>query len=538
MNRFLFWIPALGILVTPTIDLRSAIAADPIKAVTSQLTVTGTRCVSPIPLFCQAPDTAVRKVILQATESKSSESTSNTLSDGKLPNSKLPNPQNVEASGIRAFKVLATDFERTDKSGIISTLQVAPQLDRTAQLLPGKFLSIPVEFKIGEASKSGEFSGTLLIEHSQGDLSIPVALKLKDSIHFALLVLGVGVLLAVWLSTYQATGLDRDEISGQVARLRSQMQLDNSLDEESRSVAEIFRQQVEALLVDVANALDTKNWTEARKSLTDAQVVWTCWRKQRNDWIDQYRFVNESLRGYMTDGAIPEETNCAKALTLELNTTLRRMPSYSEPKQFAEFLAPVRSHFQRYLDASTRAKKLDRLFGDLSRQDSPNAEFFQADVVNLKNELDNLTPSNEDLYKLWNHQADRLEKELEEAIKKAISQPGNSSQIDTRSSPDSLPVAVQNIPTPSTIVTAPIDEKTLWWGQFWLQLYQGVGQGAAIVLLCGVGLNQLYGSNPIFGANPIGDYTSLLAWGFSAEVTRESIGKVLQRFKLPGLGEK
>jgi hypothetical protein len=44
----------------------------------------------------------------------------------------------------------------------------------------------------------------------------------------------------------------------------------------------------------------------------------------------------------------------------------------------------------------------------------------------------------------------------------------------------------------------------------------------------GSGFNQLYVENPTFGANPWKDYFALLAWGFGAEASRESIIKITQ----------
>ena len=80
------------------------------------------------------------------------------------------------------------------------------------------------------------------------------------------------------------------------------------------------------------------------------------------------------------------------------------------------------------------------------------------------------------------------------------------------------------------------EQKTAQQAGWRLQVFRWTGQGVAIALLCGAGFNQLYAANPIFGANPVADYTSLLAWGFTAEVTRDSVGKILQRFNLPLVG--
>ncbi|NEQ34316.1 MAG: hypothetical protein F6K04_25580 [Leptolyngbya sp. SIO4C5] len=46
-------------------------------------------------------------------------------------------------------------------------------------------------------------------------------------------------------------------------------------------------------------------------------------------------------------------------------------------------------------------------------------------------------------------------------------------------------------------------------------------------------MTELYGSNPTFGAEPLRDYLALLAWGFGAELTRESVVSATQNLGLP-----
>ncbi len=60
----------------------------------------------------------------------------------------------------------------------------------------------------------------------------------------------------------------------------------------------------------------------------------------------------------------------------------------------------------------------------------------------------------------------------------------------------------------------------------------------AIFLLGGAGFTQLYAVNNTFGVNGLTDYFALLAWGFGAEATRESVTKVLQEWKSPGFKQK
>lgn len=521
MSRSLFMFPVLTLLSVWAIAMPTALAADPVKAVSSQLTVTASRCISPIPQLCLTSKVESRQVIVQAAESKVPEST-------EVAQSKPP------AEDIKSFRILVTDFERKDNLGTIAEVQVTTQLNSQDDLSPGKFLAIPVQFDFSQATKSGEFNGSLVIEHSEGDLEIPVTLRIKDSLHLAIGVLGIGVLLAVGLASYQADGFDRDEVSSQVARLRSQIQLQmTGLNNVKRSVAEIFRDKVEAIASQCERHLDAKAWTEARKSLTEAQTVWDRWEQQQNDWLDLQQYVDQSLQTYLTDGSIPESTTANKELELNLSMTRRRMADCPTPEAFTELLKPLKEMFQRYLDASVQEKALDHLL----RLAGEGAEAFREAVVDCKNELNRLSPSDEAAFNSWHEKAKKLQADLKQEIaKQAPTTTGNTRNAANRP----IPIGVQALPKVSAIKADQnkADQDEAKKAQLRLKLYQGLGQGAMILLLCGIGLKQLYGASPTFGADPIADYTSLLAWGFSAEVTRDSVAKVLQRFQLPGSTEK
>ncbi len=61
-----------------------------------------------------------------------------------------------------------------------------------------------------------------------------------------------------------------------------------------------------------------------------------------------------------------------------------------------------------------------------------------------------------------------------------------------------------------------------------LQVFLLGTYGVMLVLLAGAGLNEVYGKRPTFGADLLGDYLTLLLWGFGAEATRDSIATALR----------
>ncbi|NEP76589.1 MAG: hypothetical protein F6K29_34610 [Okeania sp. SIO2G5] len=59
---------------------------------------------------------------------------------------------------------------------------------------------------------------------------------------------------------------------------------------------------------------------------------------------------------------------------------------------------------------------------------------------------------------------------------------------------------------------------------FYISSYIG-----SVIMLASVGFSSLYSDNPTFGANFFADYFSLVAWGFGAEATRDTVTKVVRK---------
>lgn len=59
---------------------------------------------------------------------------------------------------------------------------------------------------------------------------------------------------------------------------------------------------------------------------------------------------------------------------------------------------------------------------------------------------------------------------------------------------------------------------------FYISSYIGL-----VIMLSAVGFSSLYANNPTFGADFFADYFSLVAWGFGAEATRDTVTKVVRK---------
>ncbi|MCU0552312.1 MAG: hypothetical protein MUC48_23525 [Leptolyngbya sp. Prado105] len=504
MRFSFYWLVGFSILVSPYFWGDAAFAEGNVKAQTSQMTVTGIRCVIPQPL-CIEPTELSRTVILQSTQTGSATQASETVKE-----------KPAETRVIQAFRLVPTDLERKDNASVIPARWVTAQINDKTQLIPQKFLSLPVQFDLKQVPRSGEYIGTLFIEHSEGNVAIPVMIKIKDSWQFAVPLLAIGVALALLLAAYQAEGFDRDDITIRVGQLRSQMRTEVGDTTVEARTARIFQSKVEAYLVDVGTALETKNWVEARKSFTDAQASWNRWRKQRSAWIDLYEYVEEALVVHLGN-EISEDSVYGRDLKSELNRIKREMANCETPQQYSELLKPLKEKIQQFLNAGLEYQRLN----ELRNQMGSDGDQWQSALVDLDNRLNRIALDDGAGLKAWQDEAEKLKQHMQDSQK---------GMLDSRNIIQFVPASIRSIPNASKGKEQIAVQQASWR----IKAYQYVGHGVSIVLLSWVGFNQLYASNPIFGANAIADYSSLLAWGFTAEVTRDSVAKVLQRFKLPG----
>ena len=71
----------------------------------------------------------------------------------------------------------------------------------------------------------------MLVTYTDGEIIIPVNIKVKDNWFLPLLVLLLGVSLGIAISAYRNEGMARDEVLVKVGRIRSRVRADNEFDE-------------------------------------------------------------------------------------------------------------------------------------------------------------------------------------------------------------------------------------------------------------------------------------------------------------------
>ncbi|HNT77199.1 MAG TPA: hypothetical protein PKH77_19480 [Anaerolineae bacterium] len=435
----------------------------------------------------------------------------------------------------------------------------------TVNIAAGDLVTIPVNFDLQQAP-CGAFTGELLLSYEGGSLAVPVSVAVKDLPWLPLGALVVGVALGIGVSNYRARGRPRDEILVQLGQIRTQMKVDKDLEGLGRP----FFERVEAELVDVEVALEGQRWEVARQAAGRAEQVWLTWRRSRPDWLEQlkyYQALSEKLAAMSAPSFYLQEVRQAardalrtipdmldpqefrkklELLTAQINrfealemrltalaqvgegkgaapaAILRRKLYALDPDEesaYTQLAAEIEASFThaRKLALQTQIVKMEKMGADLSETEQAD---WSAKVAEFKQALAELTPEDEGGYLA-----------LQSAVAAAIDaiRP-NPNESFTAKGPQEMPPllaglpAIQVKPTAAKIVDA---RRRLRW-------FTWLTYSVAVVSLALAGFMELYAARPDFGANGIGDYFTLLAWGFGAEATRSAVADMVQGWGVTG----
>jgi hypothetical protein len=417
---------------------------------------------------------------------------------------------------IKNFQVSSLDLNRTDGIAVLPAAAILPQKTLINQNKPNE-LTVPVKFDLQKVPSSGEFNGKLRLSYQDGELTVPVTVRVKDHWLLPLIVLLIGTGLGVGVSIYRAQGRPRDEMLVRVSQLRVQMQDDKDL-----TKAEAFQSRVEAQLVDVRMALQGERWEEAQNAVKQAEMIWSKWTKGRTDWLAQLAYrdeLNERLQDM--NPSIPY----VQTVRRHLEDAVREAPELDSPRQLRDRLEELAQQLNRYIQLQTKLKQLNNL---LTQLPADQAALWQSKVQSWERQMDSLQPS--DLTKETNLQTE-VEGAIPEITQLVLQQEG------TGATAKGLPKLGLTMPllAPAPSVSSLTWEERASGASQRLKAFTLGSYVIAVVFLAGAGFSQLYVDQPTFGANPSKDYFALLAWGFGAEATRDAVTKVVQGWGLPGL---
>jgi len=376
-------------------------------------------------------------------------------------------------------------------------------------------LIVPLKFDLGKASSSGEFSGSLRLSDRTGSQSIPipVTVRVRDPWLLPLLMLLAGTGLGMGVSAYRAKGKPRDKILVRAGQLRSQMQDDRELEQ-----AEAFRNRLESSLVDIRMALQGERWEEGQTAIAQAEIIWSKWLKGRTDWLVQLQYA-KTLKERLQDQN--PNIQYIQLVSRGVENALRELPDLEEPHQLRDRLDELAQQINRFLQLQGKIKQLNGLTDQLLPEQKA---LWQPKVKSWEQQIESLPPAD-------SAESSRLQTEVDGAIVELT-------KLIVERSPTAA--ASKGVVTVPLIAPAPSARLLTWEEQGvkagkQLRLFYWTSYVIALVFLAGSGFSQLYVDNPTFGANPWKDYFSLLAWGFGAEASRETITKVVQGWSLSEL---
>lgn len=425
------------------------------------------------------------------------------------------------ATPLDEIQVIPLDLNHADGLAVLPRAVIQPNLSNPRP--SESFLSLPITFDFGLALRSGEFSGQLLVSYRQGEerqvRMIPLTVRIKDRWFVPLLVMVVGVLLGTRVSIYRTQGRPRDEILVRMGQLRSQMRGDGDL-----SQAPAFLRDLETHLIDADIALQAERWEEARTAIAQAETVWGNWRKGRLDWLAQGAYHDELADRIMQEPTM-EASPYLKTLYQRVDEIMDTAAN-ADPAAVHNQLDRCRQQMNQFLQLQAHLERFQQLVEELPILEQGG---WRSQLEHLTQQLHTLHPEDELPRQTLQQTLENAIAQLEQLVKQQGGQPP--------------PIA-----TPNLMIAAPalrtFSTVTAWSGRsinqrarLRLQIFSAGSYAIAVILLAGVGFLELYVNNPTFGATPWTDYFSLLAWGFGAEATRDSVTKVLQGW-VPGMASR
>ncbi|NEO11899.1 MULTISPECIES: hypothetical protein [unclassified Moorena] len=426
-------------------------------------------------------------------------------------------------NAVKDLQIISLDLNTQDGQEIFPAKLIQPTLP-VEEIEANSLLSLPIQFQLDDAPKSGEFSGEFLIKFSENELSVPLTVRIKDPFPIPLGVISIGVILSIAVSSYRNRGKLRDKILVRVGQLRTQLRSDPQLAETSlvdqfNSIPNPFKTRIEAHLLDVEMALQGERWNDGNQAITQAESVWLKWRKGREDWLALLNYSQTLEEKIPTTPDL--DPPYLQSVRRNLQLAIREAPDQN-PQDLYEQLDDCAKQINKYLQLDAKLRDLDNLLVETTIS-TQELQSWQRQQKNLRSKLNNLEPTDKKA-------AQELNGQIEKAITLLVKQiPPNSTKLGFLITQPELLQRAPGIETPRIVIQEPRLAKIRLW------IFSAISYAIAIVLLAGSGFIELYTYKSTFGANLWGDYGVLLAWGFGAEASRDAITKVVANLDLPGL---
>ncbi|MEO1296557.1 MAG: hypothetical protein AAFW75_12255 [Cyanobacteria bacterium J06636_16] len=423
--------------------------------------------------------------------------------------------------GIPALKAAASDLRRADGAALIpadkielNPLEIAVPENAPAQL------TITVD--LANASANGDFAGALYFYHNDGRQVVPLTVRVKAAPEWPWGVMILGVLIGIGLSIYRSEGQFRDEIIVQVSRLQNQMRSDEFLDKD-------FKASIESELVDVASALEDKDWEAGKAEVLEARNLWDRWKKYREDWVTQLNDGEQLIAQHFDSLADTVKSNAyMREVRDYIGLVHRKLRTgqYEFPQALKDDFSELRRQFVRYEEGDATVKHLKDIRSQAAFPNEQEAYWIN-ELRSLEARLQNLSPNDESKFKDWEADLENTRQALETEITNLAA--AEAEQTGTRGftgrSSSTLVLPATSL---GPEITIEAESRQVAQAPRNLRWANKSGQAVFVIFLAWLGMIELYAGNTTFGADPMRDYFALLAWGFGAELTRESVVRAAQ----------
>ena len=432
-----------------------------------------------------------------------------------------------DRTGISSLQAAVSDLRRADGGAQIPANKITIDPDEITVPVDGP-AQARLTLNLADASASGEFSGALYLYHESGRQVLPLIVRVKAAPLLPWVVMVAGVLLGTGLSIYRAEGRSRDEIIVQVGRLRTQLRGDTDLDKD-------FQASIESELVDVESAVEDKNWEAAKAATLEAKGLWIRWRKGREDWIAQLQAGKKLISEHFESCADPiKATVYMQGVSDQIDSIYRQLRTgqYDNPQQLKDDFSDVRRLLSQYREGELLIRQTKQIRKDARLP--AREEYWLETIKQLEVELQHLTPD-ESHFRDWKTSL----KEAQTSLLAEIDQVANRESARSSMTPNMTGrsgrgATVTSSPLPSgPAISSILSSEQVDKAAFNMRWFNLVSRVIAIALLAWLGMTELYGNNATFGADPLRDYFAIIAWGFGAELTRESVLRATQDLGLP-----
>lgn len=416
---------------------------------------------------------------------------------------------------ITQLELISLDLERMDGQKVLSAdvIQLPDSPPPPTQIQADGAVKVPLTIDLRKATSNGQFQGVLLVKYEGGQQLVPLTVNVQARPWWPALILLLGVVVGMGLSDYRSQGLDRDELTLAVGKLKTQVRADQTLPAD-QAIPEVFTRRIQGYLYDVEASLVNQDWVKAKTQLGMAQDVWNVWKRQPENWLAE-------LKHYQTRKEEAKKLGTSKfygkAVHTNLDDLYRQIPDLAGPSELKNKLDEIGSQIDRFNKGYLKTQNLSKLTERFS--DAEAKKDWQAIVNDLTAKLYALDPNSKKEFEDW-----------ETATQKALDEAITNNSVDVQKAIQSRAIQSAGVErvAPSPATPPPRLSRPARLARWRLRFFNWSSRGVVVLFLSWAGFSELYLNQPTFGMQPLSDYFSLLAWGFGAEVTRESVAKRLK----------